>query len=120
MTAWPAIQVTANLQTLPIAPWAGLRALTAWSARALFIGGLVVRVPDPRAAVGFGTERDFLAPANLTEDSHKDLELIGGELEKARRWPRESFLGLSCKCLSFRGGYHELDPTVCGMRLALH
>jgi ABC-2 type transport system permease protein len=46
MTAGLAVQATVNLQRLPISPWAGLGALAAWSAGALLIGGLLLKVRD--------------------------------------------------------------------------
>jgi ABC-2 type transport system permease protein len=46
MTAGLAIQATTDLRSLPISPWAGLGVLAAWSAGALFIGGLVLCVRD--------------------------------------------------------------------------
>ena len=46
MTAGLAIQATTNLQSLPISPWAGLGVLAAWSAGALLVGGLLLKVRD--------------------------------------------------------------------------
>jgi ABC-2 type transport system permease protein len=46
MTAGLAIQATANLDSLPIGPWAGLGVLAAWAAAALLIGGLLLRLRD--------------------------------------------------------------------------
>jgi len=41
-----AIQATADLASLPISPWAGLGVLAAWSASALLVGGLALRLRD--------------------------------------------------------------------------
>jgi ABC-2 type transport system permease protein len=46
MTAGLAIQATVNLRTLPIAPWAGLGVLAAWSAAALLAAALLLRLRD--------------------------------------------------------------------------
>ena len=46
MTAGLAIRATAGLNSLPIAPWAGLGVLAAWSAAALLAGGLLLRLRD--------------------------------------------------------------------------
>jgi ABC-2 type transport system permease protein len=46
MTAGLAIQVTTDLQSLPISPWAGLGVLATWAAAALLAGGLLVRYRD--------------------------------------------------------------------------
>jgi ABC-2 type transport system permease protein len=46
MSAGLAIQNTIDLHHLPIAPWAGLGVLAAWSAGALLVGGLVLRLRD--------------------------------------------------------------------------
>lgn len=46
MPAGLAIQATTDLRGLPISPWAGLGVLAAWSAGALFIGGLVLCLRD--------------------------------------------------------------------------
>ena len=46
MTAGLAIQATTSLNTLPIQPWAGLGVLAAWSAAALALGGLLLRLRD--------------------------------------------------------------------------
>jgi ABC-2 type transport system permease protein len=46
MTAGLAIQATTNLQSLPVSPWAGLGVLAAWSAGALLIGGLLLKLKD--------------------------------------------------------------------------
>lgn len=46
MTAGLAVQVTTNLQRLPVSPWAGLGVLAAWSACALVAGALVLRARD--------------------------------------------------------------------------
>jgi ABC-2 type transport system permease protein len=46
MTAGLAIQATTGLRSLPIQPWAGLGVLAAWSAAALVIGGLLLRLRD--------------------------------------------------------------------------
>jgi ABC-2 type transport system permease protein len=46
MTAGLAIQATTGLRGLPIQPWAGLGVLAAWSAAALIIGGLLLRLRD--------------------------------------------------------------------------
>jgi ABC-2 type transport system permease protein len=46
MTAGLAIQVTTGVRSLPISPWAGLGVLAAWSAGALFIGGLLLHLRD--------------------------------------------------------------------------
>ena len=46
MTAGLDIQVTTGLRSLPLSPWAGLGVLTAWAARALVAGGLVLRLRD--------------------------------------------------------------------------
>lgn len=46
MTAGLAIQATKNLGDLPIAPWKGLGVLAAWSAGALLLGWLSLRLRD--------------------------------------------------------------------------
>ncbi len=46
MTAGLAIQATTSLNTLPIQPWAGLGVLATWSAAALSLGGLLLRLRD--------------------------------------------------------------------------
>jgi ABC-2 type transport system permease protein len=46
MTAGLAIQATTNLNALPIAPWAGLGVLAAWSAAALLAGALLLNRRD--------------------------------------------------------------------------
>ncbi len=46
MTAGLAIQATTNLRNLPIAPWAGLGVLTAWSAGSLLVAGALLRRRD--------------------------------------------------------------------------
>jgi ABC-2 type transport system permease protein len=46
MSAGLAIQATANLDGLPIGPWAGLGVLAAWAAGALVIGGLLFAFRD--------------------------------------------------------------------------
>jgi ABC-2 type transport system permease protein len=46
MTAGLAIQATTGLRGLPIGPWAGLGVLAAWSAAALLVGGLLLRLRD--------------------------------------------------------------------------
>jgi len=46
MTAGLAIQATTNLQSQPIAPWAGLGVLAGWAAAALLAGGLLLRLRD--------------------------------------------------------------------------
>jgi ABC-2 type transport system permease protein len=46
MTAGLAIQATRNLETLPIGPWPGLGVLAAWTAGALLVGGLLLRLRD--------------------------------------------------------------------------
>jgi ABC-2 type transport system permease protein len=46
MTAGLAVQATRNLKSLPIGPWPGLGVLTAWTAGALLIGGLLLRLRD--------------------------------------------------------------------------
>jgi ABC-2 type transport system permease protein len=46
MTAGLAVQATANLSGLPIAPWAGLGVVAAWAAGALLLAGLVLRLRD--------------------------------------------------------------------------
>jgi ABC-2 type transport system permease protein len=46
MTAGLTIQATVNLRTLPIAPWAGLGVLAAWSAAALLAAALLLRLRD--------------------------------------------------------------------------
>jgi ABC-2 type transport system permease protein len=46
MTAGLAIQATTNLHSLPIAPWAGLGVLAAWTLASLLIGGLLLRQRD--------------------------------------------------------------------------
>jgi ABC-2 type transport system permease protein len=46
MTAGLAIQATTDLRSLPISPWAGLGVLAAWSAGALAVGGLLLRLRD--------------------------------------------------------------------------
>jgi ABC-2 type transport system permease protein len=46
MTAGLSIQATAQLDTLPIGPWAGLGVLAAWAAGLLLIGGLLLRLRD--------------------------------------------------------------------------
>ena len=42
MTAGLAIQATTNLRTLPIAPWAGLGVLAAWTAASLILAGALL------------------------------------------------------------------------------
>jgi ABC-2 type transport system permease protein len=46
MSAGLAIQATTGLHDLPIAPWAGLGVLTAWTAAALLAGGVLLRLRD--------------------------------------------------------------------------
>lgn len=46
MTAGLAVQATTNLRNLPIAPWAGLGVLAAWTAAALLLAGLLLRHRD--------------------------------------------------------------------------
>jgi ABC-2 type transport system permease protein len=46
MTAGQAIQATTRLRTLPIAPWAGLGVLAAWTTASLLLGGLLLRLRD--------------------------------------------------------------------------
>jgi ABC-2 type transport system permease protein len=46
MTAGLAIQSTTSLGSLPVGPWAGLGVLAAWTAAALLIGGLSLRLRD--------------------------------------------------------------------------
>ena len=46
MTAGLAIQATTDLRSLPIAPWAGLSVLAAWTVAALAAGGLLLRLRD--------------------------------------------------------------------------
>ncbi len=46
MTAGLAIQATTGLRGLPISPWAGLGVLAAWTAAALLVGGLLLRLRD--------------------------------------------------------------------------
>jgi ABC-2 type transport system permease protein len=46
MTAGLAIQATTGLRGLPIGPWAGLGVLAAWTAVALLVGGLLLRLRD--------------------------------------------------------------------------
>jgi ABC-2 type transport system permease protein len=46
MPAGLAIQATANLRSLPIAPWTGLGVLAAWAVASLLIGGLLLRLRD--------------------------------------------------------------------------
>jgi ABC-2 type transport system permease protein len=46
MTAGLAIQATAGLRALPIAPWAGLGVLAGWAAAALLAGGVLLRLRD--------------------------------------------------------------------------
>jgi ABC-2 type transport system permease protein len=46
MTAGLAIQATTNLAALPLAPWAGLGVLAAWSAGALLAAALLLRLRD--------------------------------------------------------------------------
>ncbi len=46
MSAGLAIQATTGLHDLPIAPWAGLGVLTAWTAAALLAGALLLRLRD--------------------------------------------------------------------------
>jgi ABC-2 type transport system permease protein len=41
-----AIQATHNLRSLPIDPWAGLGVLAAWTAAALLVAGLLLKVRD--------------------------------------------------------------------------
>jgi ABC-2 type transport system permease protein len=41
-----AIQVTKDIDGLPIGPWAGLGVLALWAAGALIVGGLVLRLRD--------------------------------------------------------------------------
>jgi ABC-2 type transport system permease protein len=45
-TAGLAIQASADLGSLPVAPWTGLGVLAAWAAAALAAGGLVLRLCD--------------------------------------------------------------------------
>jgi len=45
-TAGLAIQATRNLKTLPIGPWPGLGVLALWTAGALLVGALVLRLRD--------------------------------------------------------------------------
>jgi ABC-2 type transport system permease protein len=46
MTAGMTVQATTGLHDLPIGPWAGLGVLAAWSAAALVVGGLLLRLRD--------------------------------------------------------------------------
>lgn len=46
MTAGLAVQATVDLDSQPIAPWAGLGVLAAWAAAALLAGGLTLRLRD--------------------------------------------------------------------------
>ena len=46
MTAGLAIQATINLRSLPIAPWAGLAVLAAWTTAALLLGAAGLRLRD--------------------------------------------------------------------------
>jgi len=46
MTAGIALQATTNLRSLPIAPWAGLGVLVAWTVASLLVGGLLLRLRD--------------------------------------------------------------------------
>ncbi len=46
MSAGLAIQATTGLRSLPISPWAGLGVLAAWTAAALLVGGLLLRLRD--------------------------------------------------------------------------
>jgi ABC-2 type transport system permease protein len=46
MTAGLAIQATRGLRTLPIGPWPGLGVLALWTAGAVLLGGLVLRLRD--------------------------------------------------------------------------
>jgi ABC-2 type transport system permease protein len=46
MTAGLTIQATTGLRSLPLSPWAGLGVLAAWTAAALLVGGLVLRLRD--------------------------------------------------------------------------
>jgi ABC-2 type transport system permease protein len=46
MTAGLAVQATADLDDLPIGPWAGLGVLAAWSAASLFCGALLLHHRD--------------------------------------------------------------------------
>ena len=46
MTAGLAVQATANLDSLPIGPWAGLGVLTAWAGGALLAGGVLLKLRD--------------------------------------------------------------------------
>jgi ABC-2 type transport system permease protein len=46
MTAGLAIQATRNLKSLPIGPWPGLGVLALWTAGALLLGGLLLRLRD--------------------------------------------------------------------------
>ncbi|MEV1113704.1 ABC transporter permease [Actinosynnema sp. NPDC049800] len=46
MTAGLAVQATANVEGLPISPWAGLGVLGLWAAGALLVGGLALRLRD--------------------------------------------------------------------------
>jgi ABC-2 type transport system permease protein len=46
MTAGLAIQATAHLRTLPIAPWAGLAVLATWATASLLLAGLLLRRRD--------------------------------------------------------------------------
>jgi ABC-2 type transport system permease protein len=46
MSAGLAIQATKDLSSLPISPWAGLAVTAGWTAAALLVGGLLLRVRD--------------------------------------------------------------------------
>jgi ABC-2 type transport system permease protein len=46
MTAGIAIQTTTNLRALPIAPWAGLGVLAAWTGASLLVGGTLLQRRD--------------------------------------------------------------------------
>ncbi|MDL4815512.1 ABC transporter permease subunit [Actinomadura opuntiae] len=46
MSSGLAIQATADLESLPINPWAGLGVTAAWAAAALVLGGLLLRTRD--------------------------------------------------------------------------
>jgi ABC-2 type transport system permease protein len=46
MSAGLAVQATTNLHSLPIAPWAGLGVLLAWTVASLLVGGLLLHLRD--------------------------------------------------------------------------
>ena len=46
MTSGLDIQATANIRTLPLTPWQGLGVLAAWTAGALLLAGLTLRLRD--------------------------------------------------------------------------